>query len=182
MNMLKYCRAGLVTLACLGIVLPGTLWAETPDPAAPTATSQSPGGQVVRDVALGAGGMLAGTVFHVQGQPSPRQVVILTQGRRELARTVTDGQGRFAFAELRGGVYGLSVDRVPQVFRVWTSRAAPPNSISHVALVTGGPVQRGQRPFCELFVCDPVVLGVVLAAAIAIPVAVHNTRSHRPAS
>jgi hypothetical protein len=126
--------------------------------------------------------MLQGVVFDVHARPLAGQSVLLMYNNRELARTASDQDGRFAFAGLRGGVYGLSVDGVSYVYRVWTATAAPPNAQAQVALVKGGLIQRGQRPFGELFVCDPVVLGVVLAAAIAIPVVIHNSRSDRPAS
>lgn len=168
--------------AVSGLVLPYPLWAEPPGLHGSATTRATAPAAPVRDVALGPGGTLRGTVYNTEGQRQSHQSVILTCGARPLARATSDDQGEFTFRGLRGGVYGLSVSGASQVYRVWTAQAAPPKAIPQVALVTGGLVQRGQRPFYELFVCDPVVLGVILAAAIAIPVAVNNSRSHRPAS
>jgi hypothetical protein len=36
---------------------------------------------------------------------------------------------------------------------------------------------RGQGPLSELLTYDPVLVGIIIAAAIAIPVAVHNSKS-----
>jgi hypothetical protein len=182
MDALKYCRAALVTLASIGMLLPVDLWADTPGRESAWGHVSASGAKVVCDVALGPGGKLRGTVFDVQAQRVSGQVVILFHGGRELATAVSDDRGQFGFEGLRGGVYGLAAGGASQVFRLWTPAAAPPHSIAEVAVVTGGQVQRGQRPFAELFVSDPIVLGVIIAAAIAIPIAVQNSRSDRPAS
>jgi len=182
MSTFKCCRAVLVVLACVGVVLPSQLWAAPPGQDTRTELGRASEAQAVRDVALGPDGSLRGTVFNVQALRMPGQVVILTRNNRELARVVSDDKGRFEFRDLSGGVYGLTVDGTSRVYRVWTSTAAPPRSIAEVALVTRGFVHRGQRPLADLFVSDPIVLGVILAAAIAIPVAVSNSRSGRPAS
>jgi hypothetical protein len=42
-------------------------------------------------------------------------------------------------------------------------------------------VERGQRPFSDLFFADPLLVGLVVAAAIAIPIAVSSSRNDRPA-
>lgn len=183
MNTWKWCRAVLVALACTGVVFPLPVLAEGPEPeTGSTKSGVAPERHAVRDVVLGPGGTFRGTVFNVQAHRVAQRIVVLTYNGQELARTESNDQGQFGFRGLRGGVYGLSLGEVSRAYRVWTATAAPPHSISEVALVTGEIVQRGQRPFYELFVSDPVVMGVILAAAIAIPVAVHNSRSDRPAS
>lgn len=183
MNTFKWCRTIIVTVACIGVVFPFSVRAqELKSNSRSRGSGAAQETRAVRDVTLGTGGTLRGTVFDAQAHRVARRSVVLTYHGKELARTETNDEGRFGFRGLRGGVYGLSLDGVSSVYRVWTAAAAPPHSISEVALVTGEMVQRGQRPFAELFVSDPIVMGVILAAAIAIPVAVHNSRSDRPAS
>lgn len=182
MGTLKCCRLVLTTLACAGLIVPPHLWADTSQQAAPSRTWGPARTPSVQDVALDADGTLRGALLTRQGNPLPRHLVILSRDRHELGQTMSDDQGRFRFPGLRGGVYGLSADGPSQVYRVWTANAAPPKAIPEVVLISGDVVQRGQRPFAELFVADPVVLGVILAAAIAIPVAVHNSRSDKSAS
>jgi hypothetical protein len=183
MISLKWCQAILVFVATLGILFPFPARAQAPGTATAAGKAALARASVgVRDVVLGTGGTFRGTVFNAQAHRVPRQVVILVHDGRELARAESNAKGQFGFRGLRGGVYGLSLDGASHVYRVWTAAAAPPHAIPEVALVTGETVQRGQRPFCELFVSDPIVMGVILAAAIAIPVAVHNARSDRPAS
>ena len=183
MNTLKWCRAVLVALACLGIVFPLHVLAQVPpSETRPPGSGTGQESHAAGDVVLGPGGTLRGTVFDAQAHYVARQLVVLTYNGQELARVESNEKGRFGFRGLHGGVYGLSLEGVSRAYRVWTAAAAPPHSISEVALVTSEIVQRGQRPFCELFVSDPIVMGVILAAAIAIPVAVHNSRSDRPAS
>jgi hypothetical protein len=42
-----------------------------------------------------------------------------------------------------------------------------------VLVVADSAVARGQRPIGEIL-CNPVLIGLLIAAAIAIPIAVHN--------
>ena len=182
MDALKRCRAFLLLLGCAGLVFPTHVRAQLPRTAAPQRLPAPTQVRALRDVVLGAEQSLHGTVINSEAHRVARQVVVLSDKNGELASTVTNEEGRFVFVRLRGGVYSLSVDGVSHVFRVWTAAAAPPRSLTEVALTTGEAVQRGQRPFFELFVSDPIVLGVVLAAAIAIPVAINNSRSKKPAS
>jgi len=43
----------------------------------------------------------------------------------------------------------------------------------------GGNLMHGQQPFSAIFT-NPLFIGLVIAAAIAIPIAVHNSQSDRP--
>ncbi len=182
MYVLARCRAGLVAAGCISLILPSQLGAQLPEFRKQHATGNDPSHEAVRDVRLGPLATLRGLVYSAEGHLMPAKVVVLAQGDQELRQTTTDKEGRFAFSGLRGGLYWLSVDRSSQVFRVWTEAAAPPHSLGEVVLVSGGQVRRGQHPFGELFVCNPLVLGLIIAAAIAIPVAVHNSGERRPAS
>src|SRR5690349_7917938 len=63
---------------------------------------------VVKDVVLGPGGSLSGTVFDAQGQLSARQDVIAltTEGQRIV--TISDEQGQFVLHGLRSGICQIS--------------------------------------------------------------------------
>jgi hypothetical protein len=145
----------------------------------PSAPSRTTGHRApeVSDVRLDENGSLKGIVIGPYGQSMPRQAVVLSLANRELARTASDKSGRFELPGLRGGVYQLSVGDSHHVYRVWQANAAPPISAAEVTLLAPGTVQRGQRPIGELFIFNPLVLGVIIAAAIAIPIAVNNSRS-----
>ena len=51
---------------------------------------------------------------------------------------------------------------------------APPAASQSLLLVKDGETIRGQQPIANLFT-SPLVIGLVLAAAIAIPIAVNNS-------
>jgi hypothetical protein len=182
MHVLARCRAGLVVAGCISLMLPSQLGAQLPQLRKQHATRNDSSIEAVRDVRLAPHETLRGVVYSAEGHLMAGKAVVLAQSDQELQQTTTDKEGRFAFRGLRGGLYWLTVDRSSQVFRVWTEVAAPPHALTEVVLVSGGVVRRGQHPFGELFVCNPIVLGLIIAAAIAIPVAVHNSAERRPAS
>lgn len=168
----------LAFLATTGLLIPS----KPVDAGEPSVPERPPGvsgrhAAEVRDVRLDGSGSLRGIVIGPNGQYMPHQTVVLRLNNQELARTETNDGGRFELPHLRGGVYELSVGDSYHVYRVWQANAAPPISVPEVTLLAPGTVQRGQRPIGELFIFNPLVLGVIIAAAIAIPVAVHNSRS-----
>ncbi len=71
-----------------------------------------------------------------------------------------------------------------QIYRLWKRGTAPPDSPREALIVLGGATVRGQYGGIvhglAFWLTDPHVLGAVAAAAIAVPVAVHN--SQRPSS
>jgi hypothetical protein len=63
--------------------------------------------------------------------------------------------------------------------RAWTHAAAPPAATDQLTVVDGPPLIRGQQPFSAVFT-NPLFIGLVIAAAIAIPIAVHNAQHDHP--
>ena len=55
---------------------------------------------------------------------------------------------------------------------------APPAANDRLLLVTESNVTRGQQPINRLV--DPLLLGVIIAGAVAIPIAVRNSNNDRP--
>ncbi|MDP6447041.1 MAG: carboxypeptidase-like regulatory domain-containing protein [Pirellulaceae bacterium] len=155
----------LVAIACVNFVVPAHLVA-----------AERVG---VRDLALGEGGVLRGQVVAPTGVAVPQTAVTLSQQRRPVAQVTTDAQGRFELRGVRGGVYELTAGGQVGVYRCWAARTAPPSAKQH-ALLVAGDVERGQQPISAL-VANPLVIGLVIAAAIAIPIVVNNS-NNAPAS
>lgn len=146
--------------------------------------SKSSRGPVIRaqapaivDVALSAGGSVnglgtvTGLVVDSNNTALPGMPVSILQNNQEVVKTVTDGNGNFAIANLRGGVYQITAGSTGGLFRFWAPNTAAPGTRGDVVLVSG--IQQVQNEE-EFFVDDdPGILGVdavtltLLAVAIA---------------
>ena len=161
----------LSLLAVEGILIPTPISAaEIVAQAAPQAT----------DVTLDVEGSLAGRVVASQGQAVPGARVALSALEAPRVYVVTDREGRFRIAGLRGGVYQLAVGERASAFRVWTVAAAPPGAQSSAVLVIDQSMVRGQNPFPDFVRSDAFLITTVVLAAIAIPIAIHNFRNDHP--
>ena len=136
---------------------------------------------VIQDVELTAGGTLSGRILTTQGAPRPEVPVVLRQNGREIVRVLTDEAGDFRAAPLRGGVYEVTAEQTSAVYRLWAPQTAPPNAGGRIILLTGETVYRGQSVDAQDFgtavtdmIFNPVTLTLGAAAAIAIPVTLHN--------
>lgn len=166
-------RGVMVALAAIGFLFPQPLLAANPSPATP-----------VVDVALREGGLLVGQVVDEQGVGLGNVPVSLRSQDRELAAGKTNPDGTFGFRGLRGGVYQIVADQGHGVYRVWTVGTAPPAAQEGALVVNGNPVVRGQeccRSGFAAFITNPLVIAGVVATAIAVPVAIHNS-NRTPAS
>jgi hypothetical protein len=156
----------MVSLAAVGFLIPTPLLAGSPAPA-----------PVVVDIALRDGGMLVGQVVNDRGTAEPGIPVSIRSQDRELAVAKTGKEGYFAFKGIRGGVYQLVADRGHGVYRVWSPGTAPPAAQEGALLVNGDQVVRGQ---CagggfRSFITNPLVIAGIVATAVAVPVAIHNS-------
>ncbi len=131
---------------------------------------------VIRDVALGSNGSMIGQLVDVQGRARPNQVVVVQRQGTEPRRTQTDQDGRFRFSGLSGGTYQIASVDAATLCRCWTEKTAPPAARQELLLVSGEGVERGQHPFGEILFSAPILIALVIAAAIAIPIAVHNSQ------
>lgn len=140
----------------------------------------------VVDVELRSGGTLLGQVVDAGAQPVAGNDVSILSGSKSVASTRTDEDGRFAVAGLHGGVHQVYAGDTAQVCRLWAPGTAPPKSPSAVQIVTGRDVVRGQwgPPAGNQFLknakgwmTNPFVVGGIVAAAVAIPVAIHNANN-----
>lgn len=182
----NWARGGAWTAVAALVLQPAALWAQTP------ATGLNPNSaapQVV-DVRLDARGGLSGQVLTPQGQPIANAAVAVADAPQPVV-TTTNENGRFRLADMRGGVHQLQVGGHVQTCRVWTAQAAPPSAVpqllvvqdSQVALAQhcGSPVACGLAG-CKNALANPLIVGGLVAAAIAIPVAIHNADDDDPAS
>jgi len=155
--------------------------------------STSSAGATPIDLALAQDGMLHGTVLDASGLAAPNTTVRLVQNQRAVAQTVTDAQGRFTIAQVRGGTYLLATSESAGVYRVWAPGTAPPAAKPN-ALLVNGPVVRGRigahgggghagGTFGGInlpsihpaqWLRSPVMIGTAIGGAIAVPVALHD--------
>lgn len=165
-------KVTLVSCAALGCCMPPSAWAaDAASQAAPAAT----------DVALLDGAVLLGQVVDPQGVPVPQVPVLLLDKGQELARTQTDATGYFAVKGLRGGTYQIVAADGRGMFRLWKPGTAPPSAEQGALVVAGQDTVRGQMGRgLGAFVSNPWIVAAVVGAAVAVPVAIHN--SQRPSS
>ncbi len=162
---------------------PQWLLAAEPSATDPLHTTHTAHAMHVVDVALQTEGRLLGQLVDKQGRPLAATNIQLSDGRTQW-RTQTDAQGRFQLAGLSGANYQLQVGGKIQSLRAWATGTAPPSAASDLLLVQdgevilaqnctspacGSAVERLKRPFA-----NPWVIGGLVAAAIAIPVAINN--------
>jgi hypothetical protein len=170
--MLRRIRLSLVTVSCWWLLVPVHVMAQNGVAAGPQTR--------VLDVAIGTQG-LTGRYVNTEGVPIPNHPIQLRQEGRVIATTHTATDGTFCFVAVRGGLYELAAHDAVVLTRVWAAGTAPPQASSHVVLVSQDTLVRGQRPFAEI-ITNPLVIGSVIAAAIAIPIAVHNSGKDRTGS
>ena len=163
----------LVTLSCLGMLM-GQLpaWAFGPEkpkqqsvPATPTATP-------IVDITLDVTGQFLGQVVDSQGQPRDGMPVVLRQGQREVARTLTDARGQFALANIPAGLYQVDAGPTRAVYRVWTAESAPPQARHRAVLVAETtPLVRGHHIESAVDQLDAITLAMVASSIATLVIA-----------
>lgn len=178
MKIQAYRRATVWLVAYSIVLLPAEqILAANPTPVAPPArpaAAQSP----VRDVALGLGGVLRGQVVDAQGLVCPDIPVALAKSNapnQVAAAGKTDRNGRFQIQGVTAGVYRVETEQGATVCRLWAPNTAPPSAIPAAMIVQGeGPVRGnlgGLSPWSW------TLIGLGIAAAIAVPLALHKEKN-----
>lgn len=172
MRWMNRLRASLAVLALVGMVLPR--WGFASETTAPAA---APAFDII-DVTLHEDGTLRGQVLDSQGAAVATAVVAVVHQGKVVATTQTDSAGRYAATGLRTGVYQIVTDKGITVCRVWTPATAPPSSQAEALIVDGDQVIRGSLGGRSLgsMLSNPWVLGAIVAAAIAIPLALDDKK------
>ncbi|MFW6169481.1 MAG: carboxypeptidase-like regulatory domain-containing protein [Planctomycetota bacterium] len=171
MKAIKIVRFSLILLACLAMLVPVELLASGSRPG----VGQPRVSPVIVDTSLQAG-RLTGQVTNAEGIPVTSALVVAVQNQKAVSRAVTGKDGTFSLAGIQGGLCHVVTGNMVQVCRCWTRNTAPPAAKPHLLIASDAAIVRGQRPLSERVFAKPVLLGLVLAAAIAIPIAVHNRR------
>jgi hypothetical protein len=184
---LVLCRAGAITAAVGGLVMPLENLAVAAGPIA-VAGATPPLWIAVPDVRLSDRGTLAGQVVDGDGRPLTGISVAVYRSGHAVGSDASRSDGSFAVAGMRGGVHQLVIGGQGYPARLWTAAAAPPAAISRVMLVRDrgtvrgqlepGPVGRGYERL-KYWLADPLVVAGIVAAAVAIPVVVHNANIDR---
>ncbi|MCA9230062.1 MAG: carboxypeptidase regulatory-like domain-containing protein [Planctomycetales bacterium] len=176
-------RGSLWTAVAVMVTQPQLLLAAEQPVAGSAAPSQTTRAMIVVDVALQPNGQLFGQLVDSQGRPQSATEVQLTDGQKQW-RTETDQQGRFQLTGLSGATYSVKAGEQTQLMRAWSAGTAPPSAKSGLLFVQNNDVVLAQHcasPVCGSAVgaakhplANPWVIGGLVAAAIAIPVAIHN--------
>ena len=166
MRISRALRAIPVAAAMIGLCIPQAALASEPAPQA-----------VVTDVALNDGGTLNGRVIDPQGGGTIGVPVSLrTQDQEHVAATTTT-DGHFSVKGLRGGVYQLAAGQGHGTYRLWSPGTAPPSAQKDAIVYTqNGP----QRSNLKMLLTNPIVIAGIVATAIAVPVALANSRHSSP--
>ena len=117
-----------------------------------------------------------------------RRMVMVQKPDGTVCLTTTDGNGEFQCLTLRGGVHHVICGRSGRVVRLWAAGTAPPSAGTQLMIVQTGETIRAQHEpgpiltHWESLKChltNPFIVGGIVAAAVAIPVAIHNANQDR---
>lgn len=128
---------------------------------------------VIRDIALDADGVLTGSYDNVDAQVVDGKLVA---ANGSMIKFRTDSAGSFKVNGVAGGRHRLLLGKHVIPLRLWKYGTAPPSAAPVLNLSDDHLVQRGQQPLgCCLPSGEVFLIGMLLAAAIAIPIAVHDS-------
>jgi len=173
-------RQVLVWAALAGLCIPQAAFGVELPPGQPLAAGAV--SAAIVDVAMVSPGTVLGQVLDSQGAMVPKTRVSFRSTTGEIASTMTDEQGQFTQAGLaQGGVYEVAAAEGRGLYRVWQPGTAPPAAQPRALIIARGRLVRGQSgtPFWSL--TNPLLVGGLVGAAVAIPVAIHNANNN-PAS
>ena len=184
---MRHLRTLVIGLATLGMLLQPLAAAEPAANQSPLAGEPLAGEPVagprvvfayqVRDVVLGEGGTFQARLMSPTGVDLANQEVTLQQAGQTIQVVRSRDDGCIACSQLKGGLYEVRVADQLHYVRLWTASAAPPVAIPELLIVQDQFVERAQQPFCCFLGKEPIMIGLLIAAGIAIPIAVHSSGS-----
>jgi hypothetical protein len=186
MKCTAWLRTVMLLLSCLGLLIPSPVVAAITAPAKAAGETPRPMPKAL-DVELHKGGMLVGQVVDAQGTPQVKMPVSLTQGDKTLANAATNRGGFFAVSGVSAGTYRVAAGKTQGIYRLWAPGTSPPTAQQGTLLVVGQGPSRGQNGTTGpigYWLGNPWIIAGLIAAAVAIPVAIHNNQIHhdKPAS
>ena len=160
--------------AMLPWLAPTAVWAGPPVTAQAQAQTQARvAAQRTIDLELQAGGVVRGQVYNSEGLPAPGGDVKVYRDGAVQASAKVGPQGRFELKGLQPGACQLQLLTASQTCRLWAEGTAPPKAPRELLIVTGNPTARGQGRIGDLLK-NPLFIGLVVAAAVAIPLALKD--------
>lgn len=96
------------------------------------------------DISLSEKGEFAGRVFDHTGRALEGAEVVVRQGDKVIAKSVTNDKGLFTIAGVKAGAYQVKAGNTEGLFQVWELSSAPESAKGHALLVTGENGARGQ--------------------------------------
>ena len=174
-------KSALVVLATAGTVLPGSLLTAG-DAMATAGSSQQTArhaqqtakkkktAPIISDVSLGEKGELTGFILDGQGKAVAKSKVVVSFGRKVIAKTTTNETGQFRVSGLRGGIYQIAHADGVAVFRVWKNGTAPKSARQNALVVVGTRQIRGQDGLGPLSMVEPATLAAIVAGVAGIVV------------
>ena len=167
MKWMRLLQRSAVALACIGMLTAQLAQAA----GGATRTMQA----AVHDVALSTGGVLRGQINDVQGAPQARVQVAVFKDRNPVAAVLTDRGGQFEVRGLSAGIYRIQTAAHVGIYRVWAPGTAPPSARAGLLLVSDQQVVRGGA--AAGLMANPLILGLLVAAAVGIPLALDSSSS-----
>jgi hypothetical protein len=137
----SFLRASIAALTTLGLMLATPHVQAASQPAGKLQVQMTDA--KVLDIGLHQGAFEGRVVDHTGAAVKSAEVVV-RQGQKEIAKTVTNEHGQFAVAGLKGGVYEVASGKTVGAYRVWQEAAAPPSAKEQALLVLGQNGERGQ--------------------------------------
>ena len=176
-TILRAARSCLVIMATMGFVLQVAPARATPPTAGIQSPINHPENADLVDIELAADSSLLAQVLGTAGNPQHTKTVVLIRSGEVAVKATTDANGGFRFKPVSGGVYQVAVGDTVTVCRAWVAGTAPPHAQPRLLLNYGQPIARGQMPLGDVFCNKNLLWGLVIAAAIAIPIAINNSKS-----
>lgn len=173
----KSCKKKIIASLIYALGIAGAMVASADGPAKQSPPLPKPQQLRIPDVSLSREGIFSGKVVNAQGRPIAKAEITFCQSNKVITKVSTYDQGDFYVSGLPPGVYQLFVSPNQVVtVRVWDGQTAPPSARSELLVVVDDLTVRGQRRIGELLPLEStVVVGAMVAAAIAIPIAVANS-------
>jgi hypothetical protein len=181
MKTRKSVRYMTALAAVMGMCVQSSAFAGEPAPRPP-----------VVDVALSDGGVLHGQVVDLRGTAVAKAPVSLATQQRSVAGVTTAADGTFKLQGLKGGVYRVATAQGRGIFRLWSPGTAPPAAQTSAIVYTQNQVVDrnvvtytqnpggGAGGGFKSFISSPIFIAGVVATAVAVPVAIANTREASP--
>lgn len=121
-------------------------------------------------VRLTADRRLRGQAKTATGAPASGVPVVLGINGKPVGRVIADQEGRFEFGPIDPGHYQIATNDAVAVIEAHTASDAPERALQRVEVSRPAMIARGQSP--AQWLTNPLFIGLVIVAAIAIPVAI----------